>query len=73
MYWYCYYRVAQKSLNLKYSVICTGISIIKFATQFVERYHSVVSRELNMEDFISNSCQKVTNFKRILVYIILTS
>jgi hypothetical protein len=49
------YTVAQKSVNLKQSVILTGILKFKPASQFLERYHSVLSRALNMEDLNSNN------------------
>jgi hypothetical protein len=40
--------VAEVSVNLKYSLVLTGMFRFKFAGQFVERYHSVVSRALNL-------------------------
>jgi hypothetical protein len=36
------YRVAQKLVSLKYSLLLTGMFIFKPTSQFVERYHSVV-------------------------------
>jgi hypothetical protein len=38
-----YIRVAQESLNLKHSLVLTGMFSFKPASQFEERYHSVVS------------------------------
>jgi hypothetical protein len=46
--------VAQKSVNLKRSPLLTGMFRFKPVSQFVERYHSVASCALNMEDLISN-------------------
>jgi hypothetical protein len=43
---------AQKSVNLKYSVVSTGMFRFKPASQFVEWYHSVVSCALDMEDHV---------------------
>jgi hypothetical protein len=52
------YRVAQKSVNLKHSLVITGMFRFKPATQFVERYHSGVSCAMNSEDLISNNFRK---------------
>jgi hypothetical protein len=46
------HRVAQKSVNRKYSLVITGMFRFKLFSQFVERYRSVVSCVLNMEDLI---------------------
>jgi hypothetical protein len=53
--------VAQKSVNLKHSLVVTGMFRFKPATQFVERYHSVVSCALNTEDLISNNFCKFSS------------
>jgi hypothetical protein len=53
------YRVAQKSVYLKYSVVLTGMFTIKPASQFVEQFHNVVSCALNMEDLISKYFRKL--------------
>jgi hypothetical protein len=39
--------MAQKSVNLRHSVVLTGMLTFKATRQFVERYHSVV--ELRIE------------------------
>jgi hypothetical protein len=52
---YTIYRVPQKSVNLNHSLVWTGMVRFKPGSQFVERYHSVVSCALNMEDLILNS------------------
>jgi hypothetical protein len=44
--------VAEKSTNLKDSLVLAGMFRFMPTSQFVERYHSV---ELNMEDFITNN------------------
>jgi hypothetical protein len=46
------YRVPQKSVNLKHSLVLTGMFRFKPASQFVERYHSVVGCALDTEDLI---------------------
>lgn len=46
------YRVAQKWVNLKQSVVLTGMFKIKSARQFVEQFHSIVGGALNMEELI---------------------
>jgi hypothetical protein len=38
------YRVAQKSVNLKHYLVLTGMLRFKPASQFVERFHRVMSR-----------------------------
>jgi hypothetical protein len=48
-------RMPQKPVNLKYSLVLTGMFGFKPANQYVERYHSVVNGALNMEDIISNN------------------
>jgi hypothetical protein len=53
--------MAQKSVNLKHSLALTGMFRIKPASQFVERYHRVVSCASNMEDLIPNSFRKFRN------------
>jgi hypothetical protein len=45
--------MAQKSINLNYSLVLEGIFILKHASQFLERYHSAVGCALNTEDFLS--------------------
>jgi hypothetical protein len=50
--------MAQNSVNLKHSLVLTGIFIFKAASQFGERYHGVVSCALTMEDLISKSVCK---------------
>jgi hypothetical protein len=47
-----WYRT-RKSINLKYYVELSGIFSFKLVSQLVERYHSVVSRKLKVEDLIS--------------------
>jgi hypothetical protein len=49
------YRVAQKSVNLKHSLVLEGMFRFKPVSKFVERYHSAVNCALSMEDLISNS------------------
>jgi hypothetical protein len=49
------HRAAQKSANPKHSLLLTGMFRLKPASKFVERYLSVVSCTINMEDLISNS------------------
>jgi hypothetical protein len=46
------YRVSRKSVDLKHSLVLTKMLRFKPSSQFVERYHSVVSCLLNMEDLI---------------------
>jgi hypothetical protein len=48
------YRVAQKPVNLKHSLI-NGMVRFKPASQFVELYHSIVSCAFSMKDLILNS------------------
>jgi hypothetical protein len=50
--------MTQKSVNLKHSLVLTGMFRFKPGSQFAERYHSVVSRALNMGDVISNYFSK---------------
>jgi hypothetical protein len=45
------YRVAQNSVNIKHPLVSMGMFIFKPISQFLERYPSVVSRELNTERF----------------------
>jgi hypothetical protein len=42
------YSAPQKAGNLKYSLLLKGILWFKAASQFIERYHSVVNCVLNM-------------------------
>ncbi|PNF27028.1 hypothetical protein B7P43_G10396, partial [Cryptotermes secundus] len=49
------YRLAQKPVNLKHYLVLTGVFRFKAARQFGQRYHSVVSCALNVEDLISNN------------------
>jgi hypothetical protein len=49
------YRVAQNSINLKYSNLLTGLFRFKPASQSVEQYRRVVSCALKMEDIISSN------------------
>jgi hypothetical protein len=52
------YRVPQKSVNLKHSLVLTRMFTFKRAIQFLERYNSVVSCAFNMEDLIlDNFCK----------------
>jgi hypothetical protein len=44
------HRVIQKSVNLKHSLVLTGVFSFETADQFVERCHSVVSCVMNMKD-----------------------
>jgi hypothetical protein len=54
--------VGQKSVNLKYSLILTEMFRFILASQFVDRYHSVVSCALNMEGLISNNFCKLSKY-----------
>jgi hypothetical protein len=47
--------MAQKSGNLKYSLVSMGMFGFEPVSQFVERYHTIVSCALNMEYLISNN------------------
>jgi hypothetical protein len=49
------YRVAQKSVNLKYYLVLTEIFIFKPASQSVERYHSVLACAMKIEYLIFNN------------------
>jgi hypothetical protein len=56
------YRVAQKSVNLKHSLMLTEMFRFKPASQFAESDHSAVSSALSIADFISNNfCKLITN------------
>jgi hypothetical protein len=60
------YRIVHRSLNLKHSLVLTGMFRFKPTNQFAERCHSVVGCALNVEDFILNhlgggGIQYVTN------------
>jgi hypothetical protein len=66
------YRVDQKSVNLKYSLVLTGMFRFKTASQFVERFHSPVGCALNMESLTSkqnfNSINNKVNLRYSLLY-----
>jgi hypothetical protein len=47
-------RIAQRSVNFKYSLVLTEMFRFTPASQFVEPYHSAVSCALKMEDLIPN-------------------
>jgi hypothetical protein len=49
------YRAAQKPVNLKHSLLLTRMFKLKLTSQYVERYHNVMSYALNTEDLISNN------------------
>lgn len=51
------YRLAHKSVNLRYSLVLTEI---KPDSQFVEGRYSVMKRALIMEDLISNNICKLS-------------
>jgi hypothetical protein len=51
--------------KLKYYLVLTGKFRFKIASQFVERYYSVVSCAFNMEDLISNNFRKFSKYERI--------
>jgi hypothetical protein len=57
------YRVAQKSLNLKYSLVLTGMFRLKPSIKFIERHHSLVCFAPKLEDHISkkNFVNSVSN------------
>jgi hypothetical protein len=59
------YRLSQKSANLKYFLVLTGILRFKPARQSVEWYRSIVRRALNMENLISNSFVNSVSNKEI--------
>jgi hypothetical protein len=51
-------QMVQKSVNMKYSLVLTGIFRFKPKSQFVEQYYSIVSCALNMEDpILKNFCK----------------
>jgi hypothetical protein len=52
------YRLGKTSVNLKYSLVLTEMFRLRPASQFVERYHSIFSCALNMEDLILNNICK---------------
>jgi hypothetical protein len=54
------YRVAQKSINLKYFVVLMGIFRFKLSTQYIERCHRVVSCALNIKDLNPDDFCKLT-------------
>jgi hypothetical protein len=51
-------QVTQNSVKRKETLVLTGIFVFKPSSQFVERYHSIVSCVLNMEGLISNNLYK---------------
>jgi hypothetical protein len=52
-------RMAQQSVNLKCSLVLTGMFRLKPASQFVEVYRRIVNCALKMEEFISNSIKVI--------------
>jgi hypothetical protein len=56
------YRVDQNSVNLNHSVVLKGMFTFKPASQFAERYHSIVSCALNMDNPISNNFCKCIKY-----------
>jgi hypothetical protein len=54
------YKVAQESVNLKHSLVLSGMFTYESSSQFVERYHSIFSCALSMEDIISNKRVKLS-------------
>jgi hypothetical protein len=63
------YRVAQNSVSLKHSLLLTGMIRYKPASQFVERYHSVVSGALNMViSFRINPVNPISNYDTSKVF-----
>jgi hypothetical protein len=56
-----YIQMTQNSVNLKHSLVLNGIFRFRPVSQFVERYHSIVSCALNVEDLISNNFCKFSN------------
>jgi hypothetical protein len=56
------YRLTQKSVTLKYSLVLTGMFLFKPASECVERYHSVESCALNVESFIPNNFCKFNKY-----------
>jgi hypothetical protein len=59
------YSGNRTSVNLKLSLVLTGRFIFKPVSQFVERYHRVLSWALNMEDLISSSFVNLLSNKEI--------
>jgi hypothetical protein len=53
--------MAQKSINIKHSLLLTGMFRFKPAIQFGEPYHSVLICLYNMEDII---CNKFCKFNK---------
>jgi hypothetical protein len=51
-------QIAQKLVPLIYFLALTVMFIFKPASQFVERYHNVVTCALNAEDLISKNVYK---------------
>jgi hypothetical protein len=51
---------ARKLVNLKHSLVLMGMLRFKPVNQFIEQYHSIMSRALNMEDLISNNFNKLS-------------
>jgi hypothetical protein len=59
------YRVAQKSVNLKYSLLLKGMFGLLPTYQFVEQYHRIGSSALNVEDLVLNQ-QIIKKFLKYL-------
>jgi hypothetical protein len=55
------YRVAQKSVNPKHSIMLIEMLRFKPASQFAEHCHSVVSSSLNIASLISKNFSKFSN------------
>jgi hypothetical protein len=49
------YRVTQKSVNIKHSLISVGMFRLKPASQFVQWHYGIVSCALNMKTLISKN------------------
>jgi hypothetical protein len=62
------FRATQISVNLKYSLLLKELLKFEPASKFVERYHSVVSWKLNMEDLTLNNFCKCSNKKCIMYF-----
>jgi hypothetical protein len=56
------YRVVQKSVKLKYSVVLTVMFRFKVTSQFVERYRSAVICAVDMEVLILNNFCKFSKW-----------
>jgi hypothetical protein len=55
LYEHLTYKVPQKLVNVKHSLVLTGMLRFTPASQLVERYHSVAVCAVNMEDLIQNN------------------